>query len=164
MASVESSHIVLPRFDRVFHADLTITVTHLNSFTVFGSVSFGHRTDVFEQESYRRFGCVSGTHIRYGVKVAPFQLCVTMSERASLSASTPQSALEEFPPSAKLVAKTLEHEGPLSQTQLAESTLLPARTVRAALAELKKHDLVTARVSFMDARKRIYSLETGAPK
>ena len=64
-----------------------------------------------------------------------------------------------MPPSAKLVAKTLEYEGDLTQSQLVESTLLPARTVRYALTELENHNIVSARFSFHDARKRIYALE-----
>jgi hypothetical protein len=40
--------------------------------------------------------------------------------------------LRELSPSAKLVAKVLETSAPLSQTQLAEESFLPARTVRHA--------------------------------
>jgi DNA-binding MarR family transcriptional regulator len=57
-----------------------------------------------------------------------------------------------------LVAKTLEYEGDLTQAQIADATLLPARTVRYALTKLEANDLVTSRISFVDARKRIYSL------
>lgn len=67
--------------------------------------------------------------------------------------------MQDLPPSAKLVVKTLEYEGDLTQSQLAESTLLPARTVRYALAELEEDGLVTSRISFRDARQRIYSLD-----
>jgi DNA-binding transcriptional regulator LsrR (DeoR family) len=63
-----------------------------------------------------------------------------------------------LPPSAKLVAKTLEYEGELTQSQIAESTLLPRRTVRSSLSELEENDVVRSRLSFMDARKRIYTL------
>lgn len=66
--------------------------------------------------------------------------------------------LRGLTPSAKLVAKALEYEGSLTQEQLAESTLLPARTVRSALTRLEEHDLVASRVSLVDARRRIYSL------
>jgi len=72
--------------------------------------------------------------------------------------ATAQSALRDLPPSAKLVAKTLEYEGQLTQSQIAESTLLPPRTVRFALSELEENDVIESRISFMDARKRIYSL------
>lgn len=67
--------------------------------------------------------------------------------------------LRSLAPSAKLVATTLEHEGALTQTQLAEETRLPVRTVRHALSDLDDAGLVAARISFTDARRRIYSLE-----
>jgi DNA-binding transcriptional regulator LsrR (DeoR family) len=72
--------------------------------------------------------------------------------------TTARDALEDLPPSAKLVAKTLEYEGKLTQSQIAESTLLPPRTVRFALTELGDQNIVDSRISFIDARKRIYSL------
>lgn len=67
--------------------------------------------------------------------------------------------LTRSPPSAKLVAKTLEYEGKSTQSELVESTLLPPRTVRYALTQLEDNGFVTSRISFMDARQRIYSLE-----
>ena len=66
--------------------------------------------------------------------------------------------LVELPPSAKLVAKVLETDAPLSQGQLAAESLLPDRTVRYALNRLEEADLVTSRYSFRDARKQVYSL------
>ncbi|MFW6435224.1 MAG: hypothetical protein ACOCY1_02485 [Halovenus sp.] len=69
-------------------------------------------------------------------------------------------ALSELPPSAKLVAKTLEYEGELTQPQLTEKTLLASRTVRSALSELDDAGVVTARPSVVDARKRLYSLDS----
>ncbi|MFW5965134.1 MAG: MarR family transcriptional regulator [Halodesulfurarchaeum sp.] len=67
--------------------------------------------------------------------------------------------LRELPPSAKLVAKVLETEEPLSQGQLAEESLLPDRTVRYALNRLSDADLVGSRYSFQDARKQVYFLD-----
>lgn len=67
--------------------------------------------------------------------------------------------LRELPPSAKLVAKVLESEDPLSQGQLAEESLLPDRTVRYALNRLNEADLVDSRYSFRDARKQVYYLD-----
>ena len=67
-------------------------------------------------------------------------------------------ALEDLPPSAKLVAKVLEYNDTLTQSELAEETLLPARTVRYALTRLEEQDVVESRFSFSDARKRIYTL------
>jgi DNA-binding MarR family transcriptional regulator len=66
--------------------------------------------------------------------------------------------LRELPPSAKLVAKVLETDAPLSQGGLAEETLLPDRTVRYALNRLEEAGLVESRHSFDDARKRVYAL------
>ncbi|SEW02964.1 MarR family transcriptional regulator [Halobacterium jilantaiense] len=67
-------------------------------------------------------------------------------------------ALEDLPPSAKLVAKVLEYNDTLSQSELAEETLLPDRTVRYALTRLEEQDVVESRFSFSDARKRLYTL------
>jgi len=67
-------------------------------------------------------------------------------------------AVEDLPPSAKLVAKSLEYNDSLTQSQLAEETLLPARTVRYALSRLEDVGVVDSRFSFSDARKRVYTL------
>ena len=67
--------------------------------------------------------------------------------------------LRELPPSAKLVAKVLETEAPLSQGQLADESLLPDRTVRYALNRLEESELVGSRYSFKDARKQVYFLK-----
>jgi DNA-binding MarR family transcriptional regulator len=66
--------------------------------------------------------------------------------------------LRELPPSAKLVAKVLEDDAPLSQGKLAETSLLPDRTVRYALNRLEESELVDSRYSFTDARKQVYFL------
>lgn len=67
-------------------------------------------------------------------------------------------AVAELPPSAKLVAKVLEYNGRLTQSQLAEETMLPSRTVRYALTRLEEVGGVDSRFSFTDARKRVYTL------
>lgn len=69
------------------------------------------------------------------------------------------AALQDLPPSAKLVSKVLEYEGSLTQTEIAEESLLPSRTVRHALKSLEEEGIVTSDISFMDARQRIYSLD-----
>ena len=69
-----------------------------------------------------------------------------------------RDAIRDLPPSAKLVAKVLEYNGSLTQSQLAEETLLPPRTVRYALTRLDDVNVVRSRFSFSDARKRIYTL------
>ena len=66
--------------------------------------------------------------------------------------------LRELPPSAKLVAKVLECSNMLTHAELAHESLLPDRTVRYALERLEDADLVDSRLSFRDARKRVYEL------
>jgi len=68
------------------------------------------------------------------------------------------AAVRDLPPSAKLVAKVLDYDDGLTQTELAEETLLPPRTVRYALSRLEEADAVDSRFSFSDARKRLYTL------
>lgn len=86
---------------------------------------------------------------------------VSTSEPAAASGDgdTSWEAVRDLPPSAKLVAKVLEYEGGQTQQQLAEETLLPARTVRYGLTRLEEADVVESRFSFTDARKRIYTLQ-----
>lgn len=81
-------------------------------------------------------------------------------EAETLSESEYRKRLTELPPSAKLVAKVLEGDQPLSQGQLAEESLLPDRTVRYALNRLQDADIVDSRYSFRDARKQVYYLRT----
>lgn len=69
-----------------------------------------------------------------------------------------RAALADLPPSAKLVALALTERGRMTQQQLAEETLLSARTTRHALTELEDAEIVTSRVSFMDARQSLYSV------
>lgn len=66
--------------------------------------------------------------------------------------------VKELPPSAKLVAKVLENNGAMTQQQIADESLLPARTVRYALNRLDEENVVDSRFSFSDARKRLYNL------
>ena len=68
------------------------------------------------------------------------------------------NGLRDMPPSSKLVYKVLEHDGPLTQRQLADHSLLPARTVRYALDRLRDEDIVEERLYIQDARKRLYRL------
>lgn len=81
-----------------------------------------------------------------------------VNDREALSDAEFKDRLRELPPSAKLVAKVLESDSPLSQGQLAEESLLPDRTVRYALNRLEDQGLVDSRYSFKDARKQVYFL------
>jgi DNA-binding MarR family transcriptional regulator len=82
-----------------------------------------------------------------------------LDESAPVSAEDHRDAICDLPPSAKLVVKALEHRGQLTQRGLAEETLLPTRTVRYALGRLETVGVVNRRISFTDARKRIYTLD-----
>lgn len=85
-------------------------------------------------------------------------MSTTETSPADGGTDTSWEAVRDLPPSAKLVAKTLEYKGRQTQRQLADETLLPARTVRYALTRLEEVDAVDSRFSFTDARKRIYTL------
>ncbi len=66
--------------------------------------------------------------------------------------------LLNMPPSSKLLLKTLEYEGALTQKELATKTLLPDRTIRLALRHLLDKGYVKRRVSLRDTRQRIYEV------
>ncbi|MFC7097890.1 MarR family transcriptional regulator [Halobaculum marinum] len=72
-----------------------------------------------------------------------------------------RSAVADLPPSAKLVFVVLEQHERLTQAALAEETLLPQRTVRYALDELREVEVLKEELNIMDARQRFYSLEAG---
>lgn len=66
--------------------------------------------------------------------------------------------VENLPPSAKLVFKTLEYQGEMTQKQLIEETLLSARTVRFAINKLTDAGVVKVQLNIHDARQKIYTL------
>ncbi len=66
--------------------------------------------------------------------------------------------LLSMPPSSKLLLKTLEYEGALTQKDLANKTLLPERTVRLALSHLLEKGYVKRKISIRDARQKIYEI------
>ena len=66
--------------------------------------------------------------------------------------------LLSMPPSSKLLLKTLEYEGSMTQKDLANKSLLPARTVRLALSHLLNKGYVKKKVSIRDARQKIYEI------
>jgi len=83
------------------------------------------------------------------------------SSAASLMAKKVQLAEDmlKMPPSAKLLLKTLEYEGALSQKDLAARTMLPERTIRLSLSHLISQGYVKKKTSLRDARQRIYELK-----
>ncbi|MFC6787445.1 MarR family transcriptional regulator [Halobaculum halobium] len=72
-----------------------------------------------------------------------------------------REAVADLPPSAKLVFVVLENHERLTQAALAEETLLPQRTVRYALDELRDAGVLREELNIMDARQRFYSLSDG---
>lgn len=67
-------------------------------------------------------------------------------------------ALSDLSPSEKLVFKTFQYTGELTQKELAEETRLSSRTARYATRTLEEHGIVASRICFQDARQRLYSL------
>ena len=82
----------------------------------------------------------------------------TRGDTREESSTELRDSIQDPPPNAKLVALVLEHNGTLSQQELAAESLLPERTVRLGLEELQQVDVVESRTSLRDARKRLYSL------
>ena len=64
--------------------------------------------------------------------------------------------LFKMPPSSKLILKTLEYEGSLTQRDLVKRTMLPDRTTRLALSLLIEKGLVRRKSTLRDARKKVY--------
>jgi predicted transcriptional regulator len=67
-------------------------------------------------------------------------------------------AIEDLPPSAKLVFKVLEYNGPMTQKGIVQESMLSARTVRYALERLEAIDVVSEDVYFADARQNLYEI------
>ena len=76
-----------------------------------------------------------------------------------MSATESEDGIEDLPPSAKLVFKVLQYDGPLTQKQIVEESMLSARTVRYALERLEGIGVVDESVYFADARQSLYSIE-----
>lgn len=69
-----------------------------------------------------------------------------------------REAIEDLPPSAKLVLKVLEYRGSLTQKQIIEESMLSARTVRYALERLEDIGIVEEDIYFADARQNLYEV------
>ena len=72
---------------------------------------------------------------------------------------TPEEKLEELTIGAKYVYRVLEYEGPLTQKEITDQTLLSQRSVRTALENLEEAGLVTDHVDLRDARQRLYEVD-----
>ena len=81
-----------------------------------------------------------------------------MSDGSTEPESDPLETLLDMPPSCKLVYKTLEYEGAMTQETLLEASKLSARTVRYAIRALEEADIVATEVYLPDARQRVYRL------
>ena len=66
--------------------------------------------------------------------------------------------LYEYPPSVKLVFKTLEGKETMTLRDIEKETYLPYRTVRYAVKRLKEAGLVTRIFYVKDARRALYRL------
>lgn len=66
--------------------------------------------------------------------------------------------LTEEPPSAKLVYTILERHGSLTQREIREESLLPARTVMYALSRLRDEGIVESRCNPEDPRRDYHHL------
>lgn len=72
--------------------------------------------------------------------------------------------LEKLPPSAKLVFKTLEANGQMTQKDIIRETILPSRTVRYALNRLKEEKILMERFYFIDSRQSLYEINKSITK
>ena len=90
----------------------------------------------------------------------PARFARLVSDSSPLSIIAKKVKLAEdlltMPPSAKLILKTLEYEGALSQKEISTRTMLPERTVRLSLKHLLGRGHVKKKTSLRDARQRIY--------
>jgi predicted transcriptional regulator len=73
-----------------------------------------------------------------------------------------EEGIADLPPSAKLVYKVLEYNGPLTQKGIVEESMLSARTVRYALERLEDVGVVDEDVYFADARQNLYEITAQA--
>lgn len=64
----------------------------------------------------------------------------------------------DLPPSAKLVAKVLEYEGSMSQSEISDRARLHRSTTRYALNQLIDEEVVEVRASLSDKRQLIYEI------
>lgn len=94
----------------------------------------------------------------------PARIIKMKKDTTAVSALTKKVKLAEdllnMPPSSKLLLKTLEYEGILTQKELAAKTMLPDRTVRLALRHLLDKGYVKKKISIRDARQKIYEISS----
>ena len=81
------------------------------------------------------------------------------TKKPTADAPDQTKSLVALPPSAKLVYKVLEHEGPLTQDEIATESRLCSRTVRYALTKLEDVDVIHRRSCLEDARQWVYWID-----
>lgn len=69
-------------------------------------------------------------------------------------------AVQDLPPSAKLVYLILQEGGPLTQEDISDRSHLPRRTVRHALARLQEVSLIVSQPYLGDARQNLYDIQS----
>ena len=70
--------------------------------------------------------------------------------------------IEQLPTGAKCAYKTLEHEAPLTQSELIDRSYLTDRTAKRALSELEEAGLVNVERPPSDLREKQYRLAESA--
>ena len=69
-----------------------------------------------------------------------------------------EEEIADLPPSAKLVYKVLEYNGPQTQKGIVQESMLSPRTVRYALERLDEIGVIQEDVYFADARQNLYEI------
>ena len=128
----------------------TITISEISSRYDCETVIDGiHRTKV--KESIEVFKAANPARLVRLPQVSP------TADRVEKKVKLAEELLK-MPPSAKLVLKTLEYEGPMTQKDMMAKTLLPSRTIRLALSLLMERGLVKSRPLLRDVRQRLYEV------
>ncbi len=70
-----------------------------------------------------------------------------------------KTGFENLPPSAKLVAKVIEHEGAMDANEISESARLHPSTTRDALKRLAEEGVVDVTVDSDDGRRLVYTID-----
>jgi DNA-binding transcriptional ArsR family regulator len=100
-----------------------------------------------------------GQQILYNVNAVNYLVLVVNDVVAEFTNNEQRARkLREYPPSAKLVFRTLERNGTMTINDIEKQTYLPHRTVRYAIKRLKEGGIVTQLFYIKDARQSLYRL------
>jgi len=95
-----------------------------------------------------------GEQILHNVNAVNYLVFVVNDAVAELTNNEQRARkLREYPPSAKLVFRTLERNGIMTINNIEKQTYLPHRTVRYTIKRLKEGGMVTQRFYIKDARQ-----------